>query len=299
MILDGKALSKKILEAIKLEVAKLDKKPHLAVILVGDDPASQVYVRNKKKTAESIGIKSTVITLPADTQEQKVIDEIQSLNNDEDVSAILVQMPLPKHINQYNVISAIDPKKDVDCFTPENVGKLAIGMEPYFYPVTPQGIIMLLDYYNIPIEGKHVAIIGRSNIVGKPMAQMLLRRNATVTICHSKTIDLEEKIKAADIVISAAGKKIVRCKMVKYKSVFVDVGISRDTHGKLTGDLIWCPEYTNFNDVSEYFEYVTPVPGGVGPMTIASLMLNTLVTDSKFFLSSGTHSFVVALDHCV
>lgn len=278
MILDGKLVSGLILDKIKTEVEKLEKKPHLAVILVGNDPASQIYVKNKKKTAEKIGIKSTVIELPEDTEEGVVIDKIKALNNDEDVSAILVQMPLPKHINQYNVISAIDPKKDVDCFTPENVGKLTIGLKPYFYPVTPQGILMLLDYYKVPIEGKHAVVIGRSNIVGKPMAQMLLRRNATVTICHSKTVDLEEKIKAADIVISAAGKKIVRCKMVKYKSVFVDVGISRDTNGKLTGDLIWIPEYKNFKEVSEFFEYVSPVPGGVGPMTIASLMLNTLAS---------------------
>ncbi|MCR5265423.1 MAG: bifunctional 5,10-methylenetetrahydrofolate dehydrogenase/5,10-methenyltetrahydrofolate cyclohydrolase [Cyanobacteria bacterium RUI128] len=296
MILDGKLVSGIILDKIKEVVDKLDKKPHLAVILVGNDPPSQVYVRNKKKTAEKIGIKSTVIELPEDTEEQVVIDNIKALNEDEDVSAILVQMPLPKHINQYNIISAIDPKKDVDCFTPENVGRLAIGMKPYFYPVTPHGVIMLLDYYKVPIEGKHVVVIGRSNIVGKPMAQMLLKRNATVTICHSKTVDLEEKIKAADIVISAAGKKIVRCKMVKYKSVFVDVGISRDTNGKLTGDLIWIPEYKNFKEVSEFFEYVSPVPGGVGPMTIASLMLNTLASSEdvgvlRLFGDCGLESF--------
>lgn len=278
MILDGKALSKIILNKIKLEVSKLDKKPHLAVILVGDDPASQIYVRNKKRTAEDIGIISTVIELPNDVSEDAIIDKIIQLNNDENVTAILVQMPLPNHINKDNVICAIDPNKDVDCFTPENVGKLAIGMKPRFYPVTPQGVLMLLDYYKVPIEGKHVVVIGRSNIVGKPMAQMLLKRNATVTICHSKTVNLEEKIKAADIVISAAGKKIVRCKMVKYKSVFVDVGISKDTNGKLTGDLNWIPDFNNFNEVSEYFEFVSPVPGGVGPMTIASLMLNTLAS---------------------
>ena len=276
MLLDGKKVSQKILEQVKDKVSKMDKKPHLAVILVGEDEASKVYVRNKKKTAEQVGIKSTVITLPSDTSEETVISEIEKLNNDEDVTAVLVQMPLPKHINKENVICAIDPKKDIDCFTPENVGRLAIGMKPYFYPVTPQGILLLLDHYNIELEGKHVVIIGRSNIVGKPMAQMLLQRNATVTICHSKTKDLEEKIKAADIVISAAGKKVVRCKMVKYKSIFVDVGISRDTNGKLTGDLNWNPDFNNFNEVVEYFEFVSPVPGGVGPMTIASLMLNVI-----------------------
>lgn len=263
MILDGKLVSKKILEKVKSDVDALGKKPHLAVILVGDDPASQIYVRNKKKVAEQVGIKSTVIELAADTPECVVIDEITRLNRDDDVTAILVQMPLPKHINSENIICAIDPKKDVDCFTPENVGKLAIGMRPYYYPVTPQGVLLLLDYYKVPIEGKNVVVIGRSNIVGKPMAQMLLRRNATVTICHSKTTDLESKIKAADIVISAAGKKIVRCKMVKYKAVFVDVGISRNAHGKITGDLNWEIDFNNFDEVLEYFSFVSPVPGGL------------------------------------
>ena len=275
MILDGKALSKKILEEIKKEVPKLKKQPHLAVILVGDDAASRIYVNNKKKTAQSLGIKSTVIELPADTEEDVVIEHIQRLNSDESVTGILVQMPLPLHINKDKIVCAIDPKKDVDCFTPENVGKLAIGMEPYFYPVTPQGILILLDYYKIPLEGKHVVVIGRSNIVGKPMVHMLLRRNATVTICHSHTKNLDDIIKAADVIISAAGKKIVRCKMVKYKSVLVDVGISRDTNGKLTGDL----NFSDFKDINEILDFVgafSPVPGGVGPMTIASLMLNTL-----------------------
>ena len=278
MILDGKALSKKILEEIKKEVPKLKKQPHLAVILVGDDAASRIYVNNKKKTAQSLGIKSTVIELPADTEEDVVIEHIQRLNSDESVTGILVQMPLPLHINKDKIVCAIDPKKDVDCFTPENVGKLAIGMEPYFYPVTPQGILILLDYYKIPLEGKHVVVIGRSNIVGKPMVQMLLRRNATVTICHSHTKNLDDIIKAADVIISAAGKKIVRCKMVKYKSVLVDVGISRDTNGKLTGDL----NFSDFKDINEILDFVgafSPVPGGVGPMTIASLMLNTLCVE--------------------
>lgn len=277
MILDGKKVANEILEDIKLKVAKLDKKPHLAVVLVGDDLASKVYVRNKKKTANMLGIGSTVIELPEDVEESLLLAEIERLNNDDKVTGILVQMPLPKHINKDKVVCAIDPRKDVDCFTPENVGKLALGMEPYFYPVTPQGIIMLLDYYNIELEGKHVVVIGRSNIVGKPMVQLLLRRNATVTICHSKTKDLEETIKkTADIVISAVGKKVVRCKMVKNKAVFVDVGISRDTNDKLTGDLNWELDFNNFDEVCEYFEYISPVPGGVGPMTIASLMRNVL-----------------------
>jgi len=276
MILDGKALSVKILDNIKTVVDGMDTKPHLAVILAGEDAASKIYVRNKKKTAEKLGIKSTVIELPEDVSEEELLKNIEDLNNDEDVTGILVQMPLPEHINRERVVCAIDPKKDVDCFTPENVGRLAIGAEPYFYPVTPQGILIMLDYYNVPIDGKHVVIIGRSNIVGKPMAQLMLRRNATVTICHSHTKNLKEIIKTADIVISAVGKKVVRCKMVKYKSVFVDVGISRDTNGKLTGDLNWGVDFENFDDVVSYFGRVSPVPGGVGPMTIASLMLNTI-----------------------
>ena len=276
MILDGKNLSKKILANIKLYVEKMEKKPHLAVILVGDDTASKIYVRNKKKTANDLGIKSTVIELPENTTEEELLVHIEKLNKDEDVTGILVQMPLPKHINREHVVCAIDAKKDVDCFNPENVGKLAIGAKPYFNHVTPQGILILLDYYKVPIEGKHVVVIGRSNIVGKPMAQMLLQRNATVTVCHSHTENLEEIIKTADIIISAVGKKVVRCKMVKYKSVFVDVGISRDTNGKLTGDLNWEVDFNNFDDVVSYFERISPVPGGVGPMTIASLMLNTI-----------------------
>ena len=278
MLLDGKKVAEELLIKIKEEVSKLEDKPHLAVVLVGDDPASKIYVRNKKKTAEKIGIKSTVIELPKDTSEQELLNKIYELNNNDEISAILVQMPLPEQINSNNIINAIDPKKDVDCFTPENVGKLATGQKPYFYPVTPQGILMLLDYYNIELEGKHAVIIGRSNIVGKPMAQMLLSRNATVTICHSKTQNLDEIIKAADIVISAVGKKVVRCKMVNKKAVFVDVGISRDANGKLTGDLNWESDFNNFNEVVSYFGRVSPVPGGVGPMTIVSLMYNTLLS---------------------
>lgn len=279
MILDGKKVANEILENIKTEVEKLEVKPHLAVIIVGNDLASQVYVRNKKRTANMVGISSTVIEMPENTTEDELLNKIDELNKDSDITGILVQMPLPEHIDKNKVVCTISPKKDVDCFTPENVGKLSLGMRPYFYPVTPQGIIMLLDYYNIELEGKHVVVIGRSNIVGKPMVQMLLQRNATVTICHSKTKDLEETIKkTADIVISAVGKKVVRCKMVKNKAVFVDVGISRDTNDKLTGDLNWELDFNNFDEVLEYFEYISPVPGGVGPMTIASLMQNVLAS---------------------
>ena len=251
MILDGKAVAAEIVENLKKELETSNKKPYLVVILVGDNPASHVYVKNKKKKAEYIGIK------------------INELNNDDTVTGILVQLPLPEHISVQNIVNTISPKKDVDGFSPENVGRLAIGLEPYFYPATPQGIIMLLDKYNIQIEGKNAVVIGRSNIVGKPMAQMLLQRNATVTICHSKTKNLDEIIKTADIVVSAVGKKIVRCKMVNKKSVIIDVGIYKDSNGNLTGDV-------DFEEVAPSCEYISPVPGGVGPMTIASLMYNAM-----------------------
>ena len=267
MILDGKLVSQKILDGVKQRVAELEVQPHLVVILVGEDAASKIYVKNKKKAAEKVGIKSTIIELEKSVSEAELLHRIELLNNDKDVTGILVQLPLPGHIDKNKVVMAISPKKDVDGFTPENVGRLAIGLEPYFYPATPQGIIMLLDEYNIPIQGADAVVIGRSNIVGKPMAQMLLRRNATVTICHSYTKDIEDKIKTADILISAVGKKIVRCKMVKINSCIIDVGIFRDSNGKLTGDV-------DYDYVSDSVGYISPVPGGVGPMTIASLMFN-------------------------
>ena len=268
VILDGKKVSQKVLEMVKSRVEGLSKQPHLVVILIGDNPASKIYVNNKKKAAEKVGIKSTIINLGIDVSEEKLLKKIDELNNDNDVTGILVQLPLPEHINKDNVITAISPKKDVDGFHPLNVGKLVTGLEPYFYPATPQGILMLLDEYNIPVEGKHAVVIGRSNIVGKPMAQMLLKRNATVTMCHSYTNDLDEIIKTADIVVSAVGKKIVRCKMVKKNSCLIDVGIFKDADGKLTGDV-------DFDFVSPSCGFISPVPGGVGPMTIASLMFNS------------------------
>ena len=266
-ILDGKKVSDRILKKVKERVAILPVIPHLAVILVGNNTASKVYVNNKKKAAEKTGIKSTIIKLDENTSESVLLSKIEELNNDSNVTGILVQLPLPEHIDKNRVIMSISPKKDVDGFHPENVGKLATGIEPYFYPATPQGILMLLDEYNINPEGKHAVVIGRSNIVGKPMAQMLLNKNATVTICHSHTHNLDEIIKTADIVISAVGKKIVRCKMVKKNSIVIDVGIFKDTNGKLTGDV-------DFDTVSSSCGFITPVPGGVGPMTIASLMYN-------------------------
>lgn len=267
MILDGKAVAEIVLNNVKENVAKMDKKPHLAVILVGEDSASKIYVTNKQKAAEKVGIKSTVINFDINISEQELLNKIVELNDNDEITGILVQLPLPNHIDKYKVVTAISPKKDVDGFTPDNVGKLTIGLEPYFYPATPQGIIMLLDNYNISLEGADAVVIGRSNIVGKPMTQMLLKRNATVTSCHSYTKDIENKIKTADIVISAVGKKIVRCKMVKKNSVVIDVGIFKDSNGQLTGDV-------DFGVVSQYAGYISPVPGGVGPMTIASLMYN-------------------------
>ncbi len=267
MILDGKQTSEKVLAMVQEKVAAMEIKPHLVVILVGDNPASKIYVRNKQKAALKVGIQSTVIEMPSETAEEELLNTIEELNNDINVTGILVQLPLPKHIDKNKVITKISPLKDVDGFTPENVGRLAIGLEPYFYPATPQGIIMLLDEYNIPIEGADAVVIGRSNIVGKPMTQMLLKRNATVTTCHSYTSNIEDKIKTADIVISAVGKKIVRCKMVKKNSVVVDVGIFKDENGQLTGDV-------DFDLVSKSAGFISPVPGGVGPMTIASLMFN-------------------------
>ena len=271
ILLDGKKISEKILNDVKNKVEKYKFEtgiqPHLVVIMVGKNSASQIYVRNKKQTAEKIGIKSTIIEFDENISENILLNKIIELNNNKDVTGILVQLPLPKHIDKNKVIQAISPFKDVDGFTPENVGKLAIGIKPYFYPATPQGIIMLLEEYNIPIEGADVLVIGRSNIVGRPMAQMLVNKNATVTLAHSYTKDLDNKIKTADIVISAVGKKIVRCKMVKNNSVLIDVGIFRDANGKLTGDV-------DFDYVSSSCGFISPVPGGVGPMTIASLMLN-------------------------
>ena len=266
-LLDGKKVSEKILNEVKASVSKLDKKPHLVVILIGDDPASKIYVKNKQKAAEKVGIISTIYEFDKNIEEHQLLDKIDELNKNDDVTGILVQLPLPKHIDKNKVITAISPKKDVDGFTPENVGRLATGLEPYYYPATPQGIIMLLDEYNIQLEGADAVVIGRSNIVGKPMLQMLLKRNATVTSCHSYTKDLEEKIKTADIVISAVGKKIVRCKMVRKNSVIIDVGIYRDSNGQITGDV-------DFDYISNSVGFISPVPGGVGPMTIASLMYN-------------------------
>lgn len=275
IILDGKKLRDKIFENLKQRLNNMSEKPTLAVILVGENPASQIYVRNKKKTAENLGIYSIVINYPADISEKILLDKIQELNNDNKITAILVQLPLPKHIDKFKIIDAIAPEKDVDGLTPYNSGKLFSGEEPYVYPCTPKGILLLLDEYNIELAGKHVVVIGRSNLVGKPVAQMLLNRNATVTMCHSHTKNLSDITKTADIVVSAVGKNIIGEKMLKSDCVVVDVGIFKDVNGKICGDV-------DFASASKIAAYISPVPGGVGPMTIASLMLNTVeLADSK------------------
>lgn len=268
-ILDGKKLRDKIFENLKIKLDKMPIKPTLAVILVGLDSASQIYVRNKKKTAEKLGINSLVIEYPENITENELLKKIDELNNDKNITAILVQLPLPKHIDKFKVIDSISPDKDVDGLTPYNLGKLFAGEEPYVYPCTPKGILLLLDEYKINIEGKHVVVIGRSNLVGKPVAQMLLKRNATVTMCHSYTENLSEITKTADIIVSAVGKNVIGEKMLKSNCVVVDVGIFKDENGKVRGDV-------DFDGVSNIAAYISPVPGGVGPMTIASLMLNTV-----------------------
>ncbi len=268
-ILDGKKLRDKIIENLKAKVDTFEEKPTLVVILVGENPASKIYVNNKKKMAEKIGIHSEVINYPANITEAELLDKIEELNNNKKVTAILVQLPLPKHISKDNVMNKIIPSKDVDGFTPYNFGKLFSGEIPTVYPCTPKGILLLLDEYNIEIEGKHVVIVGRSNIVGKPLSQMMLNKNATVTICHSHTKNLSQITKTADILVSAVGKNIIEGEMLKTDCVIVDVGIFKDENGKTRGDV-------DFESASKIASFISPVPGGVGPMTIASLMLNTV-----------------------
>lgn len=268
IILDGKKLSAKIIEEVTEKVAKLDKKPHLIVLLIGEDPASELYVGMKEKTALKIGLQSTVLRYPQDTSEEVILNKIAELNNDDGVTAILVQVPLPKHISEQKVIQAVAPNKDVDGFTTENIGKISIGLEPWAYPCTPLGIIKILEEYKIETEGKHAVVVGRSNILGKPVAQMLLNKNATVTICHSRTKNLSEITKTADILVAAVGKpKMITKEMLKPDCVVIDAGTSK-VDGKTVGDV-------DFEDVSASTAYITPVPGGVGPMTIACLMQNT------------------------
>lgn len=271
-IIDGKKLAKNIRLGLKEEVTELkhaEIKPKLAVIMVGDDKASKVYVKNKSKACEDVGIEYEEHILPANTKMEELLELIEKLNNDESIHGILVQSPLPQGLDANEAFRSISPKKDVDGFHPINVGKLSLNQD-CFVSCTPYGIIKMLEAYNIPIEGAHAVIIGRSNIVGKPLAKCLLNKNATVTVCHSKTKNLKEITKQADILIAAIGKaKFVTADMVKEGATIIDVGINRMDDGKLVGD-------TDFEAIKEKVDYITPVPGGVGPMTIAMLMHNVV-----------------------
>ncbi len=243
--------------------------PGLAVVLVGDDPASQIYVRGKKNACREVGFLSKEFILPADTTEAKLLDIIDGLNRDDEIHGFLVQLPVPEHIRTDAIVEAIDPRKDVDGFHPYNIGKLFSG-NPYHRACTPAGIIELLDRYEIEIKGKEAVIVGRSNIVGKPLIMMLLERHATVTVCHTRTKDLPGVTKRAEILVAAAGKpEMIRGDMIRDGAVVIDVGINRLDTGKLVGDV-------SFADACERVSYITPVPGGVGPMTIAMLLRNTL-----------------------
>lgn len=269
IIIDGKKCANEILNNIKEKVSKLDTKPGLAVILAGNNPASSIYVKNKEKQAQNAGFNSIVHKLPENTTKKELLNLIDNLNNDKNIDGILLQLPLPKHLKAYDFLDKIDPKKDVDGFHPINAGKLLLNETPYAVPCTPKGIIRLLETYNIEIEGKNAVVIGRSNIVGKPLSMLLLNKNATVTIAHSKTKNLSEITKNADILISATGiKNMVTQDMVKNGACVIDVGIIRDNEGKLRGDV-------DFEAVKNIAGFITPVPGGVGPMTIAMLMENT------------------------
>ena len=272
VLIDGKKVSAEIRSRLKQETAELKNQtgrmPGLATVLVGEDPASAVYVNNKNKVCHEIGFQSFGQSLPEETTEAELLDIIKKLNANDEVNGILVQLPLPDHIDSERVLLAIAPEKDVDGFHPINVGKLAIG-NALLTPCTPTGIIALLDYYGIEIAGRHAVVLGRSNIVGKPVANLLLQRHATVTICHSKTTNLKQVTCQADILIAAVGRpNFVNADMVKEGAVVIDVGINR-VDGKLIGDV-------EFNPVAEKAGFITPVPGGVGPMTIALLMENTL-----------------------
>ena len=271
-LLNGKELAQKLQQEMTQEVTELKKKglqPGLAVILVGEDPASQVYVRNKERAANNIGMYSVVYRLPETTSEADLIAKIEELNHDDKVHGILVQLPLPKHINEDLVLDTIDSAKDVDGFHPMNLGNLFAG-KPTMIPCTPAGIMELIKLSGMDLAGKNAVIIGRSNIVGKPMAHLLLQANATVTICHSKTKDLPKVAKQADVLVVAIGRaNFVTADFVKEGAVVIDVGINRDENNKLTGDV-------KFDEVAPLTSYITPVPGGVGPMTITMLMRQTI-----------------------
>jgi methylenetetrahydrofolate dehydrogenase (NADP+)/methenyltetrahydrofolate cyclohydrolase len=276
-IIDGKSIAKDIRENLKQEAADLKENgivPGLTVILVGEDPASQAYVRNKEKACEDVGIYSEVIRLSDTTSQESLLKQIKQLNENPNIHGILVQLPLPGHMNSDAVIQAIDPRKDVDGFHPINVGNLVVGQEG-FLPCTPYGIMELIRRTGTSLEGKHAVVVGRSNIVGKPIAHLLLRENATVTICHSRTANLAEITKQADILIAAVGRpNMIDRQHVRPGTVVIDVGINRVADGRLVGDV-------NFDSVKEVAGHITPVPGGVGPMTIAMLLKNTLESAKK------------------
>lgn len=270
-IIDGKALAVKCKNQVKTAVAGMEQKPGLAVILVGENPASQVYVKNKRKDCDECGIVSEEFVLPADYGQAALLKLIQTLNERTDIDGILCQLPLPSgyDYDEETVLLAIDPGKDVDAFHPYNVGHIMIG-DPSFLPCTPAGVIRMLDEYQIDVAGKHCIVVGRSNIVGKPMAMLLLHRNGTVTVCHSHTPDLAAITRQADILISAVGKRnVITADMVKPGAVIIDVAMNRNDQGKLCGDV-------DFEPVAQIASYITPVPGGCGPMTRAILMENTL-----------------------
>ncbi len=276
-ILDGKALSARIKDELKNEVVLLKEKginPCLAVVIVGDDPASRVYVNNKKAACEYIGIKSLEYALDAETTQTQLTELIDALNDDENVDGILVQLPLPSHLDEKEVINRIKPEKDVDAFHPVNVGKIMIG-DFDFLPCTPAGVMELIKESGVEISGKHCVVVGRSNIVGKPQSMLLLHKNGTVTICHSRTENLAEVCRSADILVAAVGRPgFITADMVKEGAVVIDVGINRGADGKLCGDV-------DFESVSKIAGAITPVPGGVGPMTISMLMRNTLTAATK------------------
>lgn len=276
-IINGKEIGQKIRESIAERVQQLKNQgvtPGLAVILVGEDPASQTYVRNKHRSCEAIGMYSEVIKMDENTQEEQLLEQIRLLNERDDIHGILVQLPLPKHINEDNVIATISPEKDVDGFSPISVGKMMLGQET-FLPCTPFGVMKLLEYTGIEVAGKHAVVVGRSHIVGKPVGQLLLQQNATVTYTHSKTKDLPSITKQADILVVAVGRaNFITEEHVKPGAVVIDVGINRDENNKLVGDV-------DFDGVEPIASHITPVPGGVGPMTITMLLYNTVQSAEK------------------
>lgn len=278
-IIDGKKVSASVRQRISEERAEFEKKtgvtPGLAVIIVGEDPASQIYVRNKGKACEEVGFYSEIHRLPEETTEEELLSLVKSLNENEKIHGILVQSPLPKHLDEALVVNNIDYRKDVDAFHPVNVGKIMIG-DYSFLPCTPAGVMELLKAYDIDVCGKECVVIGRSNIVGKPMAMLLLHANGTVTVAHSRTKNLAEVTKRADIVVVAVGKaKFLTGDMIKEGAVVIDVGMDRDENGKLCGD-------ADFDSCEKKASFITPVPGGVGPMTITMLMENTLTSAKKY-----------------